>query len=68
MNELQTLLASMTPAERSTYDTVQRAVAADVLTARERATINQRIGDAAWVNDLRRRITAQKSANVLRMQ
>lgn len=69
MNDpLTDLLNAMTPAERATYDTVQRAVAAGVLTPTERASLKTLVNDARWVNDLRRRITAQKRTNVRLMQ
>lgn len=67
-DELSTLLASMTPDERARYDTIQQAVAAGVLTANERVTLNRRVNDVAWVNQVRQRLTAQKSTKVSRLQ
>lgn len=67
-DELTALLASMTPDERARYDTIQQAVTAGVLTPNERVTLNQRVNDVAWVNQVRQRLTAQKSTKFSRWQ
>lgn len=62
-DELAALLAMMTSEERAQYETVQRAAAADLLTAAERANIGQRPAAATWpafVNELRARLVANR--------
>lgn len=68
---LTTLLDHMTPAERSQFDTVNRAINAGLLTPAERSNIAERAKQPDWVqfvDDLRRRLVANSRTNVRRLQ